>query len=316
MKQKTWAIIVFYNNEWKILLQERGSYSKIWEEWAFFGGWVEVGETPLEGFFREAREELGLDMKDFDYKYIWEQVQYYPERQWLINRHFYLIKTDKKENDFHVFEWIWCKYFTFEEAETLKLPLYNKKMFDFIAKYMKKPVFPVFRKIDYLDDEEIQKFMNLRKKSLLEDEGKYNFMTTYEDEKDFTIIWYKKYEYLKDYFCLEIEGKMMWYIAYYKPWKTKKQWQHIFNIWPIYIDSDYSGKWYGKFLLESMLDFLIQSEHLPLIKFVLSVNKESKIPYNLYKSVWFEEVGINKNFIRTKEWKYLDVIDMTKLVYL
>jgi hypothetical protein len=60
-------------------------------------------------------------------------------------------------------------------------------MLDFITKYIENPFFPVFRKIDYLDDGEIQNFMNLRKKSLLEDEGKYNFMTTYEDEKDFTI---------------------------------------------------------------------------------------------------------------------------------
>lgn len=141
--QKTWAIIVFYNNEWKILLQERGSYSKIWEEWAFFGGWVEEGETPLEGFFREAREELGLYMQEFDYKYIWERVQYYPEMDFLVNRHFYLIKTDKKEKDFQVFEWIWCKYFTCEEARTLKFPLDNNKMFDFIAKYIENPVFPI-----------------------------------------------------------------------------------------------------------------------------------------------------------------------------
>lgn len=173
---------------------------------------------------------------------------------------------------------------------------------------------PIFRKIDHLDDEEIQKFMDLRKKSLLEDEGKYNFMTHYEDEKDFTVAWYKKYEYLKDYFCLEIEGKMIWYIAYSQPWKNKKQWQHIFHIWPIYIESDSSGRWYGKLLLNSLLDFLIQREPLPLIKFLLSVNKESIIPYNLYTSVWFEEIGINKSFIKTKEWAYLDVVDMTKIV--
>lgn len=138
MKTRTGAIIVFYNDEGKILLQERWNYSKIWEEWAFFGGWVEEWETPLEGFFREAREELALDMAEFDYTYIWEQIQYYPERDFQATRHFYLIKTDKKESDFTVLEWAGCKYFTIEEARKLKFPLDQNKMMDLISKYIFK----------------------------------------------------------------------------------------------------------------------------------------------------------------------------------
>ena len=88
MKKRTWAIILFYNDEWKILIQERWDYSKIWEEWAFFGWWVEDLETPQQWFFREAREELGLDMSEFDYKYIWEQIQYYPENDFQATRLF------------------------------------------------------------------------------------------------------------------------------------------------------------------------------------------------------------------------------------
>lgn len=102
----------------------------------FFGGWIEEWETPEEWFFREAREELGLDMNEFDYKYIWEQTQYYPEVDFKATRHFFLIKTDKKESDFQVFEGIGCKYFTLEDARILKFPLNQNNMIDFISKYI------------------------------------------------------------------------------------------------------------------------------------------------------------------------------------
>lgn len=136
MKQRTWAIIVFYNEEWKILLQERWDYAKVWEDWAFFGWWIGDWETPEEWFFREAQEELWLNMREFDYKYIWEQVQYYPEVDFQSTRHFFLVKTDKKENDFQVFEWVGCRYFTLKESRTLKFPLNQDKMIDFISKYI------------------------------------------------------------------------------------------------------------------------------------------------------------------------------------
>ncbi len=56
----------------KILVQERKDRSKFGEEWAFFGGSVEEGETPEQAVRREVKEELGYDLKSFDFfkKYI------------------------------------------------------------------------------------------------------------------------------------------------------------------------------------------------------------------------------------------------------
>ena len=42
------ALIVFYDKENKILLQDRRKISKRGEEWGFFGGGIEEGETPKQ----------------------------------------------------------------------------------------------------------------------------------------------------------------------------------------------------------------------------------------------------------------------------
>lgn len=63
IKRRT-AFVLFYNKN-KILLQERGDYSKYGEEYAFFGGGIEEGETPEEALIREIKEELGIEIKNF-----------------------------------------------------------------------------------------------------------------------------------------------------------------------------------------------------------------------------------------------------------
>lgn len=128
------AFIWFYNANNQILLQERWDYSKHGEEWAFFGWWIEEWETPEQWFLREAKEELGLDMRDFDYKFIWDYIFEFPER--IIHRSIFLIKTNLKETDFTVYEWVWAKYFDLEEAKKLKFPSPVDKTIEIIKKFM------------------------------------------------------------------------------------------------------------------------------------------------------------------------------------
>ncbi|NVP17328.1 NUDIX hydrolase [Candidatus Gracilibacteria bacterium] len=128
------AFIGFYNENNEILLQERGDYSKNGEEWAFFGGGIEPGETPEEGFLREAKEELGLDMRDFDYKYIGDYTFEFSDR--IIYRSIFLIKTDLKETDFTVYEGAGAKYFNLEDAKKLKFPNSVDETIEIIKKHM------------------------------------------------------------------------------------------------------------------------------------------------------------------------------------
>ena len=128
------SIIVFYNYKNQILLQERWDYSKLWEEWAFFGWGIEAWETPEEAFLREAKEELDLDMINFDYKYLWEFIYEYPER--ITYRNLFMIKTNLEEWDFKVLEWAWAKYFDIEEAKKLKFPSDSIEFLDVIKNYI------------------------------------------------------------------------------------------------------------------------------------------------------------------------------------
>ncbi len=59
------AVVIFYDNKSNILLQDRKNYSKHGEEYGFFGGKVEEGETPEQALKRELKEELELDIKDY-----------------------------------------------------------------------------------------------------------------------------------------------------------------------------------------------------------------------------------------------------------
>lgn|SRR5574341_2553713 len=58
------ALIFFYKDE-KILVQDRRDISKFGEEWGFFGGRIEAGETPEQAVVRETKEELSYDLRDF-----------------------------------------------------------------------------------------------------------------------------------------------------------------------------------------------------------------------------------------------------------
>lgn len=124
MKKLTWVIIALYNHEGKIFLQERGDYSKMGEEWSFFWGGVEEGESHYDAFLREVKEELALDMRQFETRYIWMDIKYYSEADFEVTRHFYLVKTDMKKEDFTIFEGIWGEYFTIDEAKKLKFPFH------------------------------------------------------------------------------------------------------------------------------------------------------------------------------------------------
>lgn len=61
------AVILFYNSKGEILLQNRKENSKWGEEYGFFGGKVEKGETHEQAIRRELIEELELDDIDLTF---------------------------------------------------------------------------------------------------------------------------------------------------------------------------------------------------------------------------------------------------------
>lgn len=67
MKTRHVSMILFYDSEGNILLQDRMKISKWGEKYGFFGGEIEEGETPEEAIKREVKEELGFDLVDFKF---------------------------------------------------------------------------------------------------------------------------------------------------------------------------------------------------------------------------------------------------------
>ncbi len=65
MKNVKVSMILFYDLNGNILLQNRKSISKFGEEFGFFGGSIEGNETPNEALKREIKEELTIDLKEF-----------------------------------------------------------------------------------------------------------------------------------------------------------------------------------------------------------------------------------------------------------
>jgi mutator protein MutT len=70
MKTRNVAIIIFYDENKRILLQDRRTISKLGEEYGFFGGEIKQGETPEQAVVRETKEELSFDLSE--YKYVGE----------------------------------------------------------------------------------------------------------------------------------------------------------------------------------------------------------------------------------------------------
>lgn len=67
MNTRICAVVIFYTPDKKIFLQDRHGISKSGEEWGFWGGKIEHGETAREAATREIKEELGYDVKKADY---------------------------------------------------------------------------------------------------------------------------------------------------------------------------------------------------------------------------------------------------------
>ena len=66
MKRKTVAIAIFKDKD-KLLIQDRKPWDSYGFEYGFFGGKLEPGESSEEAFKREIKEELGINIKDYEF---------------------------------------------------------------------------------------------------------------------------------------------------------------------------------------------------------------------------------------------------------
>jgi len=127
------ALILFYDKENRILLQDRRKISKPGGEWGFFGGGIEEGETPEQAVVRETEEELGYKLANFEYVGNYKNTL---ENGYTIDRYIFVSPLKNKISKFEQKEGDKMQLFTIEEAKRLKMVSGDYEALDMVAKYL------------------------------------------------------------------------------------------------------------------------------------------------------------------------------------
>ncbi len=125
MRKYKGVSVVFYTDGGEFVLQERGHFSKFGEEWSFFGGGVEAGESFEEAAKREIREELDHDLNTFTVHKDFINISPRKNKDEEFEQHSHIgVISSKVPNDFHnrpVNEGIGMKKFSYEDAIKLNM---------------------------------------------------------------------------------------------------------------------------------------------------------------------------------------------------
>jgi 8-oxo-dGTP diphosphatase len=123
------SVIIFYNNEKRVLLQNRNGISKYGWEWGFFGGGIEKGETPEQAVVRETKEELDFELKEFRF------IRNYNVESWG-DMYVFISELGSNLSKFRQLEGESMQLFSLEEAENLKINERDKTVIQDLKKIL------------------------------------------------------------------------------------------------------------------------------------------------------------------------------------
>ena len=126
------SLLLLYDEEKRILLQHREeNIKRLPGYWAFFGGRIEKGETPEQALVREVKEELDIELKDYQFFKKYECF----EGDALKNiKYVYIGKINKGIDELELQEGQRLKFFKKEEIPQVKFANILK---DIVMDYLK-----------------------------------------------------------------------------------------------------------------------------------------------------------------------------------
>lgn len=132
---RNYSLVIFYNKKWEILFQNRKSISKIWEEYWFFGGGVEDGESFEVAIIREIKEELNLDINPED---IFHAFDFSKNINWLWSSKTLVFIgefLDTYNDNLKILEWDDWEWLTIDRIKTKQVFPHDYLIIDMLEDY-------------------------------------------------------------------------------------------------------------------------------------------------------------------------------------
>ncbi len=131
MKRIAQILLLDRQNRLLIYLRDDKPSIPFPNHWDFFGGHLEDGETPEEALVRETKEELGIDLKDWNFfqTYLCPQGDVY-----LNTKYIYWARINSSPEELTLYEGQRLKSISVEEREQIKFAnILGRILEDFVA---------------------------------------------------------------------------------------------------------------------------------------------------------------------------------------